>query len=101
MILNDWELKLLSQEYQKRYRPAMADRLAARLANSLDPRLEETVQLWLQTGEEQPFTFEYHGAAYSLQGVQRLLGCNYLTALERMNEFVSDPEGNYYRIIPC
>ena len=101
MVFNDWELKLLSAQYRKRYRPAVADRLAMQLAESLDPRLEETVLLWLQTGEEQPFIFEYNGAAYTLQGVQGLLQCNYLTALERMNDFVRDPEHNGYRILPC
>ena len=101
MVFNSWELKLLSQEYQKRYRPNRAQLLAGKLAESLDPLLEDTVLLWLQTGEEQPFDFEYGGAVYSLQGVQRLLNCSYLTALERMNDFVKDPEHNYYRIIPC
>ncbi len=101
MVFNDWELKLLSREYQKRYHPARADLLARKLAENLEPCLEETVLLWLQTGEEQPFAFEHNGNTYSLQGVQRLLKCSYLTALERMNDFVRDPERNYYRIIPC
>ena len=101
MVFNDWELKLLSGEYQKRYRPDRADLLARQLAESLDPRMEEPVLLWLQTGVEQPFVFEYDGAAYSLMGIQGILHCDYLTALERMNDFVRDPERNFYRIIPC
>ncbi len=99
--LSKQEMLLLAEQYRKNYRGDIADRLAQTFAASLDPRLSDPVRRWLLTGEEQPFAFAYDGAVYSLQGVQGILMCNYLTALERMNDFVKDPERNYYRIIPC
>lgn len=99
--LSEKELAVLAEKYCRHALPSMSRRLAKRLADTLDPMLEAALRLWLQTGEEQPFTFVFKGESYSLRSVQLLLECDYLTALERMNDFVTDPMRNYYRIVPC
>ena len=98
--LTENELALLTEQYRRRYLPSVAKRLAERLAEEFDPVLEPAVRLWLKTGEEQPFSYVFEGNSYSLGSVQRLLRCDYLSALERMNDFVTDPVHNYYRIVP-